>query len=280
MLKSIKNFSIVFLVFIGFVFADKIDKQIAGSKARICDAFHLPESSLNDTRIEFARDNNELARLSYGYIPDWGAGVALPDRNTIIIIKTGDTERDRIVLNHELTHIALHKKLQGIPIPRWFDEGVAQYLSTGFTVSNQAQLAWAVLWRNILSLQSLEYVNSFNISNAELAYAESFDAVLYLAESNDIGTICDSIALTEDFGDGFRNATNLSIYDFYRRWVKHLSRRYLPFVLLGDQRFLWTFASVIFLLFGIIKFIHQRKHFAKLRKQADDENWGEPQNYS
>ena len=277
--KLIKILAILFLISANFSFADEIDDGIATFKMRICEALHLPKSSLDDTKIAFAKDNDELVRMAHGNLPEWGVGVAIPERNEVIIIRTGNFQKDRTVLNHELTHIALHRKLQDIPVPRWFDEGVAQYFSSGFTISRKAQLAWAMLWRNVLPLQSLEYVNSFNFSNAELAYAESFDAVLYLAEHNNIGTICDSIVSAHDFGDGFRRATGSSMYGFYREWVRHLSRKYLPFILLGDQRFLWTFAGTIFLIFGIFKFIRQRKHFAKLRKQAEDEHWDEPTDY-
>ncbi len=247
----------------------------------ICLSVGLPKTCLDDVRIVFADDKDELHRLSGGAIPEWGAGFAVPGDNAVVILKSGDVERLRAVLVHELTHIALHKKLSPrsgaqIGIPRWFDEGVAQRLSGGLLVSRQSRIAWAVLWRNVIPLQALERVNEFNSPGAKLAYAEAHDAVLFLERLCPIRRICDSVSAAEGFQEGFRRATGMTIYEFYERWHKHLLSAYLPFVILGDQRFLWTFVVLVFVLFGMFRFIRQRRELAKLHRLADEERWEKP----
>lgn len=249
----------------------------------ICSTLHLARDCLGNVKVLFADNYDEMRRLSGGVVPEWGAGVALPKYGVVIILRKGDLSRQQDVLMHELTHIALHRKIGGdandIPVPRWFDEGVAQKLSGGLEVNRQAQIAWAVLWRNIISLQSLEQVNEFNSARAHLAYAEAHDAVLFIENFCSIGRLCDSIAFYKDFESGFRAATGISIYEFYERWHKHLVRSYLPFVILGDQRFLWAFAAIAFIAFGFIRLIQLRRRMAKLRKIAQQEQWGEPKDY-
>ena len=249
---------------------------LSGEFSRICSTLNLPADALDSVKIEYAKNYTELLELSDGMIPEWGVGVALPEKRTIIILYRGESERVQRILYHEMTHIALHIKLDGQNIPRWFDEGVAQYLSGGFEISRQGQLAWAVLWRNIIPLQALEQVNTFNSPKAELAYAEAHDAILYLMEFSELGALCDSIAAADDFATGFHNGSGMTVYEFYREWLRHLARSYVPFVVLGDQRFLWTFIVAFFIIFGTLKFIRQRKKMAKLHKLADEENWQEP----
>ena len=264
------------IILVSFIFAQNDGLLKSNECERICLTLHLHENSLSDIRIIYARSFDELYSLSDGRIPEWGVGVAIPDRNTIIILKGADPVKVQRIFNHELTHIILHKKLDGIGIPRWFDEGVAQYLSTGLDISAQAKIAWAVLWRKIYSLRALEQMNTFNSPNAELAYAEAHDAIIYLNDFCKIGDLCDSIVKTDDFAKGFQKGCGMTVFEFYRKWIKHLGRRYLPFVILGDQRFLWTFAVVLFVAFGMLKFIRQRKYMAKLRKEADEQGWQEP----
>ncbi|RKZ26546.1 hypothetical protein DRQ29_04750, partial [bacterium] len=58
--KLIKILAILFLISANFSFAYEIDDGIATFKMRICEALHLPKSSLDDTKISFAKDNDEL----------------------------------------------------------------------------------------------------------------------------------------------------------------------------------------------------------------------------
>src|SRR4029077_16412878 len=66
--------------------------------------------------------------------PDWAGGLALPSLNLVVVRSAlpGDEEFDRVdsILTHELVHIALARSVQtsGHPIPRWFEEGIAQWM--------------------------------------------------------------------------------------------------------------------------------------------------------
>ncbi len=265
----------IILIFSSFLFGETI-RGVVVDKAKICAILNMNSHCLDFVEINVVKNYEELNRQTSHHIPEWGVGVAIPEKNRILITESGDAEKIHKILHHELTHIALHRKLRGIPIPRWFDEGIANYLAGGFEISQQAQIAWAVLWRKVISLSALEQVYTFNSADAELAYAESHDAILFLAEYSPIGSICDSIAHYGEFEKGFQTAVRMNIYQFYREWEKHLGRKYLPFVILGDSRFLWTFIVIFLLVFGMVKFIKQRTHFARLRQQADEQGWNEP----
>ena len=222
--------------------------------------------------------------LAGGNVPEWGAGLALPEKGVVIILRQGSLDEQRKVLLHELTHIALHRKLERsdadyIAIPRWFDEGVAQRLSGGFGIHRQSQLAWAVLWRNIFPLEMLERVNNFNSPQAKVAYAEAQDAVIFLEKYCNLGELCDSIVGADDFVIGFKNAAGISLYEFYEEWQKHLLRSYVLFAILGDSRFLWMFIVLLFLFLGLLKMIRHRIRMWKLHKLAENEHWHNPEDF-
>ena len=276
---------IIISLLIGIVFPkSEIGKDIPQEFFQICEELHLQKNCLEGVKIFFAKDIDEMTYLAGGGVPEWGAGIAIPEKDVVIILRVGSIDEQRKVLLHELTHIALHRKLRSrkdnknIHIPRWFDEGVAQ-LHYGFNIHRQSQLAWAVLWRNIFPLEALERVNGFVSPHAKVAYAEAHDAALYIENYCTIGALCDSIASAGDFNEGFLKATGISIYEFYDEWKKHLVRSYILFVLLGDSRFLWVLIVLLFLLLGIMKIIRQRLQMAKLHRQAEIEGWQDPEHF-
>ncbi len=276
---------LLFILFsICAIFANGDNEIIPEDYSIICRALHLQNNCLDNVKIFYAKNYNEMLYLAGGNVPEWGAGLALPEKSIVIILRQGSLDEQRKVLLHELTHIALHRKLEQsdadyIPIPRWFDEGVAQRLSGGFAIHRQSQLAWAVLWRNIFPLEMLERVNNFNSPHAKVAYAEAHDAVIFLEEYCSLGELCDSIVGVDDFGIGFQNAAGISLYEFYEKWQKHLLRSYVLFAILGDSRFLWMFIVLLFLFLGVFKMIRHRIQMGKLHKLAELEHWRNPEDF-
>ena len=243
--------------------------------SRICLPLHMDKQCLSRTTVEYVRNYDELSR-AVNRIPEWGIGVAIPDEGKVIVIKRGSPDKINRVLLHELAHIALHRKLRGMWVPRWFDEGVAEYLAGGQTFGGQIRLAWAVLFRRVLSLDALEEVNTFGYEHAGLAYAEAVDAVKFLADRCSLGEVCDSMVKYGDFYKGFYRACGMNVNQFYRKWLEHLKRKYLLLLVVGDMRFLWSAVVLFVLTFGLWRFFRLRQRMAQLHRQAEQEHWLEP----
>ena len=269
-----KLISAVIFIVLAAVWGENAD-VVSVFGEQICRRLHLPPDCLRDVKIEYVHSREELARRG-GQVPEWGVGVAIPSQNRILIFKSGGPDKVGRVLRHELGHIALRKKVGDIYLPRWFDEGVAEYLAGGTTFSQQIRLAWAVLLRKVLSLQALEQVYTFNSDYAHLAYSESADAVEFLSTFAPIGNVCDSVAKYRDFAEGFRRGCGMSVYEFYRQWLRHLRRKYFALLLVGDSRFLWGMVALFIITFGMWKFLRQRRYMAQLHRQAEEEGWTEP----
>src|SRR5581483_1289645 len=79
--------------------------------------------------IAVAPDAPTFARWVGPAVPEWGAAVAFPDRDRIVVQggAAGSSAGDPMVtVRHELAHLALHEFLRG-DVPLWFDEGYATY---------------------------------------------------------------------------------------------------------------------------------------------------------
>ena len=105
---------------------------------------------------------------------------ALPGRN-LIVIDYSRTDRLPFELEdtfkHELTHILLHQRISNEYLPKWLDEGVAQWASGGMAdimrTENKDLLEQAALSHRMLSLKDLNSNFPSSPDGLVLAYEES-----------------------------------------------------------------------------------------------------------
>ncbi|MSR23418.1 MAG: hypothetical protein EXR92_07745 [Gemmatimonadetes bacterium] len=149
----------------------------------------LPPNTPSRAVIFLAPDQEIWDALTGGQIPDWGAGVTIPSLGRVVIplfglSGVGLAERDRSTL-HEWAHLGLHEYLDGLAIPRWFDEGYAQWASGEWNVQEAWRLRLA-LARGGSPLDSLTLDWPRDRTNAERAYLLSASAVQYLFEGSGV----------------------------------------------------------------------------------------------
>ena len=93
-------------------------------------------------RVVLVPDADMRARVT----PAWVAGQAFstdvifvfPDR-----ISSYPHDSVESVVRHELVHLALNVRAHDRPLPRWFHEGVAVSVESGWNLATQARLLWA-----------------------------------------------------------------------------------------------------------------------------------------
>ena len=101
--------------------------QVAARLTKLLDVT-LPDSldvTIVDTQEQFDS-------LVGGRMPDWGAGAAVPERNLIALRRSMMSQYPGSLANllqHELAHIALHRRVDGNRIPRFIDEGFASWFA-------------------------------------------------------------------------------------------------------------------------------------------------------
>jgi hypothetical protein len=119
-----------------------------------------------------------LAPNSY----EWVGGIAFPSLREafISVADTSDTTLIRD-MPHELTHLVFHQLIaQGIPVPTWFDEGLAVYNQQYHEPEMAASLDEALASHTLLRLSNISFSFPADANQAYLAYAQSWNLISYM----------------------------------------------------------------------------------------------------
>jgi hypothetical protein len=217
----------------------------------------LPGVPLEHPRIAtfyLAPDEDVWNALTGGAIPQWGGGVAIPSRRMAVLPLQGSSsggleERDRTTL-HEWAHLGLHDYLAGLRIPRWFDEGYAQWASGGWDVEEAWRLRLALARGGAPPLDSLTLSWPVSESSARIAYLLSASAVEYLfAESGGRGAevFLERWRASGDFESSIRRTFGLTTSRFETLWVAHVKERFGWFVVFSQTAVFWVIAAILLL---------------------------------
>jgi hypothetical protein len=232
-----------------------------------------------------APDEARWRALTGGQVPHWGAGVAVPSRDRAVLPLFrapggGLPGRDRTVL-HEWAHLGLNDYLEGLRIPRWFDEGYAQWASGGWDVQEAWRLRIALARGGAPPLDSLALAWPRDQAGAQLAYLLSATAVDYLVrESGASGMEVFLVRWREtgDFEQAFRRTFGYTSGRFETLWLEYVKRRYSWLVVLSQTAVFWLLAGLALLALGRIRRRRDRERMARLRAREipDDPAYWEP----
>ncbi len=226
--------------------------------------------------ITIVQTQEQFDALAGGKIPEWGAGAAIPSRNLIILRQPmmnrypGNTAD---LLQHELAHIALSRRVQTGRLPRFIDEGFASWFAGEWTFSHVTTVAAAQITRSILPLRDIDDVNRFHQGEANLAYAQSYLVVNFIfTRYGELAflDLLDAFAAGQNMSEAFHETFGISFWRFEADYRKFLSDNYTLFAILTDMSGLWVILALI-VVFGWIV-IRRRK------KNAID-RWKEEEKY-
>ena len=222
-------------------------------------------------RVFLSSSGEEFDALTDGAIPEWGAACAFPGRATVVLrypIRGG--RRLEEIVTHEVTHVVLGGVLGTYRPPRWFDEGLAVWLSGEWKIRETVGMSWAVLTHNVIPLREIERVLSFPSSDARRAYAESFLAVEYLVQlggADVLGEIVRRMASGATFDRALRVSTGYSHAQFEQAWGAYLGRRFGLFSLLWEWPNLW----LLILGLAVVAYIAMKLRTRRILKEWEEE---------
>jgi hypothetical protein len=144
--------------------------------------------------------------------PDWIVGRAAGTRNIVIFPERigsypyGSLES---VVRHEIVHLALSTRARGAPLPRWFHEGVAVSVGSGWGVRDEIRLLLAAFDRpSIADLRRLfTSVRHEEAAQAYLLAGALVDEVRARHGSETPGTIAGEVAGGLSFDAAFARVT-------------------------------------------------------------------------
>ena len=232
----------------------------------------LPPGLPLEAVLYLAPDEATFAELTGGRIPDWGAGVAMPDQNVIVVpayaSRRSAPGAGNAVLRHEWAHLALHSHLEGLRVPRWFDEGYALWAEGGFDASEAWRLRILLALGRAPPLDSLTLEWPRDRASAEAAYLLSGSALDYLMQESGERGVRLFLERWREGGSfdaalaGTYGVTSGQLEDDWRAWVR---RRFGWLLVLSHSVVLWTSLGLLLMLATLARRRWNRERMAKLR---------------
>jgi len=236
----------------------------------------IPEGIPSGVELYFVPDEAIWEALALGGVPHWGAAVAIPSLNRMVVPLfrhpwQGGVAEDR-TLRHEWAHLGLHQMLGGRRIPRWFDEGYAQWSAGPMDWSEGWKLRLGLFRRSDEGpLEGLDRIWPEGRSEAELAYLLSASAVAFMVEESGTRGMTRFLRVWETTGSmeqAMRTTFGMTLSQFEDRWVRHVERRYGTLVLLTQTGVVWGILGVlVFVLF----WIRRRRNRLRLEGMRDQD---------
>ena len=210
--------------------------------------------------VLLAGSEEELARLTGGRIPEWGAGIAIPAERTIVLPVHGRRNRDPRTLvrtlRHELAHIALHDALSPSRIPRWFDEGYARWVAGEWDASAEWRLRLAFAVNRAPPLDSLSLAWPAGAVEADVAYLLATSAVGYLLDQGGEAGLASFLARWRESADmdaAMRRTYGRTLGQFEHDWQRVVRSRYGWALALSHATVFWAFAAVLLIALYVIR---------------------------
>jgi len=124
---------------------------------------------------------------------------------------------------HEMTHLVLDYLARG-NYPRWFTEGIAQYVEfkiTGFMLGHEA----GILSRGLYPLKKMDR-NFDSLPDQTLAYRQSLSAIEYIVTvygEEGMHNIINNLARGLSFNDSMKRALEINLEQFEKEWHQWLA---------------------------------------------------------
>lgn len=209
--------------------------------------------------VHIVESRDEFVRMTRGALPDWGIGCAIPSENTIVIISPEAMEYDKPfyeIVRHEWAHIALRHRVGRGYLPRFLDEGFAMHFANQWNTSYSLTLAKSGLTGSWFNLRQIDKVNFFNTSQAQIAYAQSFQAVQYFLEMygmEALQILLDELRDGANLDQALHASIGAGIQTFEIEYNEYLRNHYSWYIIFTDMSIIWIGLAFLIVLAFLLK---------------------------
>lgn len=217
-------------------------------------------------RVAQGRDEFDALTPDGSRPPSWAEALAWPELNLVLVdARTLLKPEGADVVQHELLHVALGRL--GKDWPRWFHEGLAQYLvgERRFSFESYSVLAGAVSADRIFRFSDLTESFPSSASDVQIAYAQSSAFIGFLRERappDAFGKLIDFVGQGDHFELAFAKAFKSTVAVEERAFLAVLPGRYpwWPLVTFGSS--LWALGAGLV----VVGWARRRQQVAKKRE--------------
>ena len=222
---------------------------------------------------------DEYNQFTGNLMPEWSQGSTDYEKSRIVLKSPSFTgvrvsEFTRTVI-HELTHFLIGAVAPPSTIPRWFNEGTAMYLAGEESFRSKINISAAIYTKSLISLNEIEYVMTFSSDRANLAYAESRAALVYLIEINEeksIKSILAELYLNKSFDSAFTEVTGMDLIDFEFEFRSKIRQRYRYYFLAAVGDYIWFLIPGLFILAYLAVKIRNMQTIRKWRIEEEQDD--------
>ena len=260
------------------------DKVDPASILEIAEKFYaeLPRITrhISDETIKIQVCDTQKAFQASVHAPiqDWAVGCAFPLSRRIIIQNPKQIMAVELqlaqVLRHEIAHVLFgqytRKAVKGIPL--WFVEGIAIHFSKEWVPGRHETLLKSVFSKSIMPLHELTEKFPVSSKGADLAYAQSQDALRWFVEVNGIEAlwaVIDKLHTGMNLNAAFGAVLGYNLDTFDKLWHESLPQRYHWAALLSSSYVFWGGLGGLFLLTYLICWNRRRRQLNKLAQQEE-----------
>ena len=236
---------------------------------------HIPDETI---KIYVCDTQKAFQASVHAPIQDWAVGCAFPLSRRIIIQNPTQIAVAKLqlaqVLRHEIAHVLFgqytRKAVKGIPL--WFVEGIAIHFSKEWVPGRHETLLKHVFSKSIMPLHELTRKFPDTQIGADLAYAQSQDALRWFVDVNGtepLWAVIDRLHEGANLNTAFESVLGYNLTNFDTMWRESLSKRYHWVSFLSSSYVLWGSLAVLFLLGYLINWNRRRKRLNKLAQQEE-----------
>ncbi len=182
---------------------------------------------------------------------------AVPEKFLIVIDYSRMNTRPftlRTTLKHELCHLLLHRHITRVHLPKWLDEGIAQWVSGGIaeiaTERDGSARRWAALTGRSIRLEALSYHFPQDERDLTLAYDQSREVIEYIIKTygiNGVLNILEAMRTGAGANEAISMSLMMSVDELERQWLKDRQSWERAFSYLAANTY-----TVIFILAALI----------------------------
>jgi hypothetical protein len=181
-------------------------------------------------------------------------------------------------MKHEVCHLMLHHHIPGGQLPKWLDEGIAQWVSDGMMEllmnPKRQSLDDAILAGNYLPLSELIYRFPRDRQSLWLAYEESKSMVAYIEKRygrEGVLNLLNRLKAGQDFDTAVYKNFSVSVDALENSWQRQLKKRsrFFTFVATHMYEFLFVLAALLTVA-GFIRFLLKKRAY---KDEEDDDDF-------
>ena len=264
----------------------QFEKPLENAAKEVADIYPAVKAELENTfkwRLDFRptviliKDSKTFQKIVESSLI---VAVAVPQKNLIVINNSKMNVHPftlEITLKHELCHLMLHHHISEENLPKWLNEGVAQWSSEGIAEiimgESRDVLKQASLSGEFISLRELTDKFPEDERAVLLAYEESKSIVEYIIRefgASGLLQVLNHLKNGYDVDAAIFKGLSVPFYELENRWHDYLQKRTTWFTYFSNNLYnVLFFLAGMILTYGFIRFLLKKKAY---KDEGEDMN--------